>query len=491
MYLLGIDLGTTGCKSILFNQKVEIVSEAYIEYPVIRTAEGWIEQDADLWWELVKNVVREVVSKPGIDSKDIAALSISSQGISFVPVDRNGDTVGNAISWLDRRAYEQEGYIENCIGKEEIYQRTGKRLNLTYSLPKIMWMKENCPEVYKRTWKLLMGLDFLTFRLTGVAVTDHSMAGGTMAYNIVRRDWDDEILRKCGIERSILPELAYVGQPIGKVLPEVARETGLSADTLVVLGAQDQKCAAIGAGIKNGVCTVSLGTASAISCISTEPLLDKEMRMPCFVLDEKRWILEAVISTAGVSLKWIKNTLFKEESYPEIDKIVEGVLPGAGGVFFYPHLEGAASPYWKPGSKGFIYGLNISTSSGELLRALYEGVAYQIRANMEVIERLGRKPEEIRLFGGGSKSGIWCRIIADITGIPVSTLYTSETANLGAAIIAGIGCGMFESGDNILSQIKLVEKTYLPDKTEKEKYSAFYERYCKIQKKVLSDIDES
>ena len=490
MYLLGVDLGTTGCKSILFNQNAEIISEAYIEYPLIRTEKGWIEQDADLWWRLVKDVVREAILNSGVDSKGIIALSISSQGISFVPVDKDGKTLCNAISWLDMRADKQKVFMEENIGTEEIFKRTGKRLNAAYSLPKIMWIKENLPEIYNKTWKMLMGLDFLTYRLTGIAVTDHSMAGGTMAYNIIHKNWDDKILEKCGIDKAMLPELAYVGHAVGKMLPEAAEEMGLSTGTLVVLGAQDQKCAAMGAGIKKGVCTVSLGTASAISSISTEPSFDSEMRIPCFTLDEERWILEAVIGTAGVSLKWMKNSLFKEKSYPEIDKAVGSVSPGSGGIFFYPHLEGATSPYWKPEARGFIYGLSISTSSDELLRALYEGIAYQIRANIEVMEQFSPKIEEIRVFGGGSKSDVWCGIIADITGIPVSVLYTSETANLGAAVIAGIGCGIYKDYDNVLSRIKLVEKTYTPDKSNMKTYSEYYGRYCRIQKKILSSDNE-
>lgn len=487
MYLLGIDLGTTGCKSIIFTASGDIVSEAYVEYPLIHTPEGFIEQDAEIWWELAKSVIREAVIKAGVNSQDIRALSVSSQGIAFVPVDRSGKTLCNAISWLDMRADRQTGYITGRFGESEIYRRTGKRISPAYSLPKIMWIKENKPEIYGQTWKFLMGLDFLTFRLTGRAVTDYSMASGTMAYNINEKQWDDEILTVCDIDRDKLPAVNCLGTRVGKVLRKVAEETGLSADTAVILGAQDQKCAAIGAGIGEGICTVSLGTAAAITTAADKPILDcSMMRIPCFPLDEGRWVLEAVATTAGACLKWIRNTFFKDKTYSQLDDIVRNVPEGSRGVFLYPHFEGAGSPYWKAEQKGFIYGMSLSTAEGDILRALYEGVAYQVRANIDTMEQLGCEINEIRVFGGGSKSSAWCRIIADITGKNVCVLYTSETANLGAAMIAGAGGGIRCNGTGKTWKPEMVVEIYEPETKAHELYNSLYRRYLDIQDKVFA-----
>lgn len=486
MYILGIDLGTTGCKSILFSKLGKIIAESYIEYPLIYTKEGYIEQDADLWWSLVKKVIRDTVKSSEVAPNEIAALSVSSQGIAFVAVDKEGKTLCNAISWLDTRATAQSDFLQENFGDKTIFERTGKRISPNYSLSKIMWLKENRQDIYRRTWKFLMGLDFLTYKLTGEIVTDHSMASGTMAYNLRDKAWDLEILRGCGIDREKFPKISYLGTIVGNVLQDIAREIGLSAETLVILGAQDQKCSVIGSGIKEGICAVSLGTATAITTIGNEPMIDPDMRIPCFALDEGRWVLEAVITTAGVSLKWMKNIIFADKSYDEMNEIVETVPAGSGDVWFYPHLEGAASPFWKPDAKGFIYGIGLTTSSGEILRALYEGIAYQIRSNIEVLEQLNTQINEIHIFGGGSKSSIWCKIIADIIGKNVCVLYTSETANLGAAIIAGTGSGVYRDYSDIIENVKLIEKTYKPDAKLLDLYDAAYEKYLEIQKKILN-----
>lgn len=488
MYLLGIDLGTTGCKSILFTQSCGIISEYYIEYPLITTPEGFIEQDAGLWWELSKEVIKETVKKSGINSKEIHAMSVSSQGIAFVPVDKDGNALCNAISWLDTRAESQTGFIREKFGERSVFERTAKRLHPSYSLPKMMWLKQNKSEIYKKAWKLLMGMDYLTYKLTGVAVTDHSMAGGTMAYNISQKNWDIELLKQCGIDVGKLPEIQYSGHHVGKVLPEVAAETGLSAETVVILGAQDQKCAAVGAGIHKGICTLSLGTATAITAVFDRPVFDEEMRIPCYPLDEDKWVLESVIGTSGASLKWMRNTFFKDKSYSEIDEIISHVPAASGDTFFYPHMEGAASPFWEPDARGFIYGLSLSTSEGQIMRSLYEGIAYQIRVNLDVLEQLGSTIEEIRIFGGGAKSDIWCKIIADVTGKKVSTLYTSEAANLGAALKAGKGSGIYMKNDSASVQIKLVDKTFQPEESIREIYEKAYCRYGKIQEAVVREL---
>ena len=487
MYLLGIDLGTTGCKSILFCEKGEIVSEAYIEYELIKTSENYIEQDASEWWKLVKKAVKEVVEKSTVNPKEIAALSISSQGISFVPVDEGGQALTNAISWLDTRAEKQAIFLAQTIGEEELYKRTGKRLRAAYTLPKILWIKENMPLIYNNTHKFLMGLDFITYKMTGKYVTDYSMASGTMAFNIHDKKWDDEILKEVGVDVNLLPEVQPLGCPVGFILADVAKAVGLSESTMVVLGAQDQKCAAMGSGINKGICTISLGTATAISTISEQPILDKEMRIPCFTLDKKYWIVEAVIGTSGVSLKWMKETFFTGNTYSELDRMVEDSSIGANNIFFYPHLQGATSPYWNSEARGFIYGMSLSTTREDMIRSLYEGIAFQIRANLEVMEKMGAEINEIRVFGGGSKSDIWCKIIADVTGKIVHVLYTSEIANLGAAIIAGVGSGIYKNFDAAISEIDLVKKSFKPITTNKECFDAFYKKYIEIQNRNLKE----
>ena len=472
---------------MIFDYSGKILSQSYIEYGIISGEENCIEQDADLWWKLVKKSVAESVTAAGIQSDKIQALSISSQGISFVPVDKSGKTLCNAISWLDKRPVKQTSEIKRLFGDEKIFAITGKKISPSYSLPKMMWIKENRPEIYKQTQKFLMGLDFLTFRLTGKAVTDYSMASGTMAFNIKTKKWDEEIIKKCGLDIDKLPEVRCAGTLVGDVLPAVAAEMGLCPGVKVVLGAQDQKCAAIGAGISEGVATVSLGTASAISSVGLEPVFDAQMRIPSFTLDENRWILESCIATACISLKWLKTTFFGDLDYARLDELAEESEAGANNVFFYPHMEGASTPYWRSDIKGFLYGLSLSTLKEDVIRALLEGIGFQIKINLDIQEQIiGRSVEEIRIFGGGSNSKLWCRLIADITGKTVSALYTSEIANLGAAVLAGMGTGIYSDSRDVLSKVDLIKKQYIPDKEKNKKYNEVFLKYMAIQDKLLS-----
>ena len=418
---------------------------------------------------------------------NIKALSISSQGISFVPVDASGNTLHNAISWLDARPVEQTKGIQKAFDINDIFKKTGKRISPNYTLAKLVWIKENMPEIYGQTYKFLMGLDYITFKLTGKTVTDYSMASGTMAFNISEKKWDEDIIRACGLDSGKLPEVNCAGSLVGEVHPNVAVEMGLPPGVKVVLGAQDQKCAAIGAGIREGIATVSLGTATAISSIHRSPVLDEQMRVPCFALDENRWILESVISTSCISLKWLKTTMFENMEYSEMDCLAEAAAAGAGGVFFYPHMEGATTPYWRNDIKGFMYGFSLSTSKGDIIRALLEGIGFQIKVNIDIHEEINREPvNEIRIFGGGSNSELWCRLIADITGKTVSVLYTSEIANLGAAILAGMGTGVYSNYGDVLSRIQLVKKQFIPDREENRKYCEIFKKYIKMQEKLLS-----
>ncbi len=487
MNLIGIDLGTTGCKSMIFDEQGNILSQSYIEYGIINGAETFIEQDADLWWTLVRQSVKECVLSAGAAGKNVAALSISSQGISFVAVDKAGKTLGNAISWLDTRPGKQTGAIREMFGEEKIFGITGKRISPCYSLPKMMWVKENQPEIYEKTDKFLMGLDFLTFRLTGKAVTDYSMASGTMLFNISAKKWDEEIIERCRLDIRKLPEVACTGSVVGDVLPEVAGELGLNGGVKVVLGAQDQKVAAIGAGITEDIATVSLGTATAISSIGKTPVFDREMRIPSFALDQDRWILESVVGTSCISLKWLKNTFYDGFSYGQLDELAMKSVPGANGVYFYPHLEGASTPYWRNDVKGFLYGFSLGTGREDVVRAVLEGIAYQIRINLDVQQQInGGSIDELRIFGGGSNSALWCSLIADITGKTVSILYTSEIANFGAAVLAGLGAGVYKSSADVLSRVHLIRKQYLPDPANRQKYDDAFQKYRTVQDKLLA-----
>lgn len=489
MNMIGIDLGTTGCKSMIFNDQGEILAERYAEYELDHTSEGYIEQDAEIWWILVQQVIRECVSEAGANAaRDVRGVSVSSQGISFVPVDESGHTLAPAISWLDNRSVEQTRQIRQFFSESEIFTRTGKRISPAYTLPKLMWLKQHKPSVYNKATRFLLPLDFITERLTGVVCTDYAMASGTMAFNIRTGLWDDLILQTCGIDRQKLPPVAVTGSRVGTLKPAVARSLGLPDSVAVFLGTQDQKCAALAAGIEPGVATISLGTASAITTMSHHPILDQAMRIPCFALGADRWVLESVIGTASVTLKWLRKTMMPDLNYSEMDELAEQAPIGSNGVQFYPHFEGAGSPFWRSDLRGSYQGLSLAASRNDIIRALLEGIAFQIKTNLLVQEDITGIPiHTIRIFGGGSKSDLWCAIIAAVSGIPVEQM-EAEIANLGAGLLAlqALTEGEARGIEALTKPICVFE----PDPLQHDRYQPFYTTYRQTEN-IITQLTKS
>jgi xylulokinase len=474
---LAIDLGTSNCRSALFDEGMNLLALSDVAYPLINISPIHIEQDADLWWQSVKLTIRNVVSQAGADG--LRSISISSQGISLVPVDKDGEPLTNAISWLDMRAQEQEDRIDARFGKEKIYRVTGKRATACYTLSKLVWLMEHHPDIYQKAHKLLLPLDFIQYRLCGEAVTDHTMAGGTMFYDIHAQQWSDEILDDQGIDMAKLPGISWSGQAIGKISGAVADELGVGHDVLITVGGQDQKCAALGAGISDLSVTASLGTASCITQLSSHPVLDEKMRIPCFsYLYPMTWAFEGIINTAASSYQWFRNAFASQYSYSELDGLAEAAADKGDRAFFYPYLADMTSPFWGA-TPGAFTGLSLASDIGQLALAVMDGVSCNIKANLDVMRQANKPAGEIRLFGGGAKSPVWCRLTADITGLPVVTQQSPETALLGAAMLAKHGY------DKQPFAVPQTARVYEPDAKNAEIYRSYYEEYMDLINKTI------
>ncbi|MBE6714276.1 MAG: hypothetical protein E7575_03185 [Ruminococcaceae bacterium] len=421
MYI-GIDLGTTGCKTVLFGADGSVISEYNKEYELIFKG-TFVEQDANDWWRLVLEGMKHVVSQSSVS--EIKGISVSTQSISFVPVDGQGNTLYNAISWLDMRAEREGELLKEQFGDKRIFEITGKPCLFDYSLAKIRWFADNCSEVLEKTSKILFPLDFLNLKLCGRAVTDYTVAGGSMIYDIKNKRWDPSLLEFARISEDKLPEVLPMGSFLGKLLAEVCEETGISPDCNVYLGGQDQKLAAIGAGIRDDVCTVSFGTATAVSRLGGDVCYKENSDVTLFRFDDSSYISEIALMTTGAALRWLTRTLYGGISYKEMDKLCEQSEPGANGVRFMSDLSVG----------GVISGITLSTTAADIVYALYEGVSMDI-AN--AVKKLGGA-SSLKVFGGGAKSEIWCSILSRIANIPVEILSIPETASLGAAILASEG----------------------------------------------------
>ena len=481
MYLLGIDLGTTGCKSMVFDLEGNILGSHYIESELIFTADG-VEQDADLWWDNIKSAIKLTLKDACIDGRKILGLSVSSQGISFVPVDKNGKTLMNAVSWYDTRADEEANLFEKDYGSFEVFSRTGRRCG-SLVFPQVMWLKKNKPDIYCKTYKFMMGMEFLLYRLCGKCITDYSMASGTLCFDTVEHRWILEYFEKYDIDIKKFPPISCFAKNIGTVKREVAEELGLPENTIVAVGMQDQKTAAIAAGIEDGIITVSMGTASAVSSLTNRHIADKSMKVACHGFDEERWILENVVSTTGAAYKWVKNTMFPKISYDEMADIADNTPIGSNEVMFYPLL------YNKKGirKRGALCGLGLDTTKADIIRAVMEGIAYEIKICIKEHKLLNdsvKNSKELRIFGGGAASELWCRIIADITAMSVMIPRTHETGNLGAAICAGIAAGVFKDLSYAGKLVGEAGAVYKPKEENVKKYKDSFNEYIKKRETV-------
>jgi xylulokinase len=483
--LVGVDLGTSVCKAFVFGPDLSVLGSAWRTLPLSALSGSEIEQDAEQWWSAACDTVREAVGKSGVRPECVRGISVAAQGISFVPVDGNCQPLRPAFSWMDTRARPERRRILDRFGEKTIFEVTGKRCLPSFLLPKLLWLKEHEPANFAKTRRILMPLDFLIARMTGQYVTDHSMASGTMLHDVNACDWSARILDAFDLDRAMLPELRWSGTPAGRLQPRAAEELGLTESAVVAVGGQDQKAAALGAGIGMERTTVSLGTAMAITQKAARPMVDARMRMPCYTdVMEGKWVIEGSGDCCNI-LDWLRHGFLLSAGNDEVDRMVDREGPVPNPVTFFPFFSGAGSPYFVSGARGFLHGLDLSASPGRIVRSIYEGVAYLIKHNIGVMEELSRPVRELRVFGGGSRSAAWCQIIADVTGVPVSVLGTSEAASLGAGMLAGVGCGVFGSLEDAFPLVSPT-RSFPPRRDLVHAYGEAYRRYAEIRDRLLA-----
>jgi len=484
--LIGLDLGTTVCRSYVFDGTLEVLGSASRHLPLVTLSGTEIEQSAEGWWDASVEVIRESLQAAGIPADCVKAISVSSQGISFVPVDRSCRPMRPALSWMDTRARAQRGRVTETLGDEAVFAVTGKRCNEGYALPKLLWLAENQAQVYESCHRILMPLDFITARLTGEYVTDHTMASGTMYYDVTRREWSHRILDAFALDAGKLPAVRQGGSAVGSLRPEAAEALGLPRGVVVCLGGQDQKVAALAAGIDLDRTTISLGTAMAIEQNSLSPVLDPGMRIPCFAgLLAGDWVLEGVAICCSI-LDWARNALFPAASYDELNRMAEEAESRPDAPFLLPFFSGELSPWYSPQSRGTLHGLDLSTTPGQIVRAVFEGIAFLVRANMEVMAEVSRPVAELRIFGGGSRSDTWCQVIADVTQRPLGTLKTSECAAAGAAILAGLGSGLYRDVREPQSHMRL-RRSFPPRENRRSSYDERYARFQDLRVRLTAN----
>ena len=482
-YLLAHDLGTTGNKATLFDEDGALVASALETYPTHYDRPGWVEQDPNAWWESVCRASAAVMEQAGITKSSVAAMSFSGHMMGCVPVDASGAALRRAIIWADTRASDQVAALLRSMTPEEIYRITGTRPNPNYTLEKIMWIRDHESDVYSKTRYVLQSKDYIVSRLTGIFATDYSDASATNAFDLSKKAWSDDLLEAAGIPKSLFPE----AMPSATVVGPVVSADGVDLEGVpVVLGGGDGACATVGAGvIRANEGYNYFGSSSWIAIATDQPVLDPGMRtFNLCHLEPTLYMPVGTMQSAGGSYDWMREVLFPEElgktsdeAYEYLNRWAAASPAGARGVLFLPYLIGERSPHWNENARGAFVGLARSHSSGDLVRAVLEGVAYNLRIIFDALTEQGARLGSLRMIGGGVRNPVLCQALADMLGIPIERLESGEFAtSLGAAVCAGVGVGVFDDY-GIAAELSPVAGTDRPSAERKPTYDQAYDLF--------------
>ena len=451
-YLLGIDIGTQSSRAALIDLEGKVVASSSQELELQTPRAGWAEQDPQIWWDTTAENIQAVLKQSGISPHRVLGVGVSGQMHGTVPLGTKGELLSHGVQlWCDKRS---AGIVEDFKKRPDASSAhliSGSPPAASWFGFKIKWVQLNEPDLYRKTWKFVVPKDFINFRLTGVAAIDHSEASGSFLMDAQRKVWSEDIVARLELDLDKLPALYPASQVIGRVTPEAGRATGLVEGTPVVAGGGDMLCALLAAGITQpgSACDIT-GTASHLSVFTREPVQDKRLMNLHHVMPG--WIPFGIIDSTGGTLKWFKDTFCQEEialgrktsrsPYAILDDYAAAVEPGAEGLLFFPYMMGERT-FGTAYARGVFFGMSLRTDKGAIARAIMEGVTFELRRTLEVIETAGNRVDEVRTTGGGAQSALWSQIKADIYQKPVVTFQVFEGSVLGAVILAGVGAGVY------------------------------------------------
>lgn len=488
-YLLGIDVGTSGSKAVLIETDGAVRATATHEYPLSHPHPLWAEQDPEQWWEATVKSIRAALDQAGAEAGDVAAVGLTGQMHGLVMLDREGKVLRPAILWNDQRTAQQCGTITDRVGAKKVLELTGNQVLPGFTAPKILWVREKEPEVYRRCAKILLPKDYVRYRLTGEFFGDVSDASGTSLFDVGRRRWSDEMIQALDLPRDWLPEITESPVASTKVSSEAAGATGLKAGTPVAAGAGDQAAGAVGTGIvEEGVVSATLGTSGVVFAASDRYRVEPEGKLHAFChAVPGQWHLMGVMLSAAGSFRWYRDALGQEEAraaaaggedvYELLTRRAAEAPAGSEGLLFLPYLTGERTPHPDPEARGVFFGLTLRHGKEHLTRAVLEGVTYGLRDSLELLRELGLNPSQVRASGGGAKSPFWRQLLADIFEAEIATVTAVEGAPYGAALLAGVGAGAYESVPAACkATVKVTDLTEVRAKAS-EVYRDYYQRY--------------
>lgn len=498
-YLIGIDIGTSGTKTILIDESGKVIARATREYPLSSPRPLWSEQNPEDWWNATCLTVRQTLAESGIDPREIEGVGLSGQMHGAVFLDEDNNVLRPAILWNDQRTQAQCDWIMQTIGRDRVVDLISNPVLTGFTAGKIVWLRDNEPETFARVRKVLLPKDYIRLKLTGEYATEVSDASGTALFNVKKRCWADEMLDGCGIPREWMPRAYESPEVSGKVTAQAAGLTGLAEGVCVVGGGGDQAAGAVGNGIvETGIVSSTVGTSGVVFAFSDTPTVDPELRLHTFChAVPGKWHLMGVMLSAGGSLQWYRDAFCQAEKtvaaalgkdpYELICAEAAAAPLGAEGLVFLPYLTGERTPYPDPDARGVFFGVTRRCDRSYFARSVLEGVAFGLRDSFEIMHGMGLPISEVRSSGGGARSAVWRQIQADVTGRTHVTINVDEGPALGVALLAGVGTGVYPSVEAACrAVIHTVQKTEACAVNH-----AAYNRYYEVYRSLYARLKDA
>ncbi len=498
-YIIGVDIGTSGTKTVLFDEGGKVIASKTIEYPMYQPKNGYAEQDPRDWANATVNTLKAVVSQSGVSKDDIKGIGLSGQMHGLVMLDKDNDVIRNSIIWCDQRTAKEVEEMNSILGEKKLIEITANPALTGWTAAKILWVKNNEPENYERCRHILLPKDYIRFILTGEYATEVSDASGMQLLDVPNRCWSDEILNALEIDKSLLGKVYESCEVTGTLTKEMAELTGLNEGTIVVGGAGDNAAAAVGTGVvEDGKAFTTIGTSGVVFAHTSNISIDPKGRVhTCCAAVPGAWHVMGVTQGAGLSLKWFRDnfctseketaSLMGVDEYYLMDKEAETVEVGSNRLLYLPYLMGERTPHLDPDARGVFFGLSAMHTKKDMLRSVLEGVSYSLRDCVEVFREMKININDMMACGGGGSSPLWRSMLADLYNCPVKTLASKEGPALGVALLASVGAGIYSSVGEACKQVIEVNKVQEPN----EKNVGEYEKYYQLYREIYPALKES
>ncbi len=477
MLYIGIDLGTSAVKLLLMDQDGKIVNVVSKEYPLYFPHPGWSEQKPEDWYAQTMEGMKELIRD--VDKAQVAGISFGGQMHGLVILDQDDRVIRPAILWNDGRTTEETDYLNNVIGKEKLSEYTANIAFAGFTAPKILWVKKNEPENFSRIAKIMLPKDYIAYKLTGVHCTDVSDASGMLLFDVKNRRWSQEMCEICGISMDQLAACYESYETVGTLLPEIAKELGLSVAVKVAAGAGDNAAAAVGTGtVGDNMCNISLGTSGTIFISSGKFGVDKFNALHSFAHADGSYHLMGCMLSAASCNKWWMDDIIGTKDYGAEQQAIQKL--GENHVYYLPYLMGERSPHNDPNARAVFIGMTMDTTRADMTQAVLEGVAFALRDSLEVAKSLGIKLERTKICGGGAKSPLWKKIVANVLNLKVDVIESEEGPAMGGAMLAAVACGEFKSVEEAAAKVVKIVDTVEPDPELASKYEVRYAQFKEI-----------